>query len=228
MSMFTSPPDAVGVHPSGWARWTLPSGRVIEVTRLPLFDSKNGVFARLTYKQAASGARALGGRLLVREEVDDIWERGFKTKPVTLDPTPQMMSLEWARKHDAGVLPQLTLWDRVTPVANVGKDYLDVAPPGKQHYYGWIDASGVALQPDYINAHNDNYSDYSQLTRVARDIVGTPGPSTPSKPKPPGTKPPLTPGASSPDEGMSGGTMVLLVGGLVLGGILLANHFGDA
>lgn len=209
--MWTSTPSDVRVHLAGWAPWTLPSGRRIEVTRLPLFDSTNGVFARLTYRQAAAKAASLGGRLLVGEEVEDIWRRGFRTRPVTLPPTNEMMSLEWARKHDAGVLPQLLTWDRSTPVANVGKDYLAGADAGKQRFFGWF-VNGKPIQPDGSGGHDADYSDYSQMTRVARDIVGKPGSFPPigDGGTKPGPQPDDVQGDDDDDAPSFGGTLLRL------------------
>lgn len=220
--MFVSRLADVRPHTSGWVRWTLPSGRQIEVTKLPLWDRENLVFARLTYELASQVAQREHARLLHVAEVDDIFARGYRTAPVMLPPTNEMMSLEWARRHDQRVLPQLAGWNGKSPVANVGKDYIAGAPAGKQRYYGWFLAPGKPLQPDWVNAHNSKYSDYSQLTRLARDVA----PGAVDLTDVDRTLDAHDPG--DPDgRGLSGLQMVILVGALVAGGIWAANHLGD-
>lgn len=72
-----SSPDDVALHPDGpFVTW-----EGLQVTRLPLIDTKHGVFARLTYKDALAVAQKLGARFGTAVEFDRIHAKGFEPKP---------------------------------------------------------------------------------------------------------------------------------------------------
>lgn len=167
-NVYRTPLVAVRLHPSGLVR--LPSG--VRVSALPLIDTDTGLFARLSYYDLLEWAKLNGYRMLRRNDVDEYHRVGLFTAPCTLVHSSadfaKMQSVEYARKHDDCFWAQLAKlpWDGSRPVL-VGKDYIEGAPPGRQLEYGWLRAPGGRVIQSPGTAHEANYTDYSQLSRVA-------------------------------------------------------------
>lgn len=173
ISVYKTKVEQVIVHSSGWA--PLPSGGF--VTKLPLIDVETGLFARLDYDEANKVAADLGGYMLTKKQVDEIASIGFFTKPITLvlkkTDFVLMRGKEFCEKHDGKFWSQMEAadppWDGEQPV-QVGKDYVQGAPIGRQFEYGWDVIKGVLNRmiqgPFPGKAHERSYTDYSQLTRV--------------------------------------------------------------
>lgn len=148
----------------------LPSGGSVSVE--PALDTETGLYARLSYADAASLAASVGGRLLTMPQVFEVWRIGYRLKPCTLVHSQAdfalMQSIEYARKHDECVRSQLQQWDRRKPLANAGKDWIADASPGRARNGGWVLSEGKAIQPGGPGSehHDRDYTDYSQLTRV--------------------------------------------------------------
>jgi peptidoglycan hydrolase-like protein with peptidoglycan-binding domain len=166
----TPPADAV-LHPSGWAR----VGDV-EVTCLPMLDALTGLFARLSYAELEAVAVRHGARLVTMDTLLDVWHAGLRLSPVTLvarqDDTRHMRGRAFCERHDVAVREQLARagWT-AGPVANVGKQWIRGASPGKARNGGWFGANGVAIQPGGPGSehHDRDYTDYSQLATLERD-----------------------------------------------------------
>lgn len=176
--VYRSQPERVRVDDTGWI--PLPSGGL--VTAMPLVDvsqrlaTGDYLYARLDQPTAEDLAASMGGRLLTREQVDEISRIGYHTKPCTLVHSKAdfagMRSLDFARRHDECMRAQLAGWQRDRPVQG-GKDYVTRRPSertDRQVEYGWDKAEGSAV--DHIQSpgqsHELTYTDYSQLTRVWR------------------------------------------------------------
>lgn len=169
--IYETPPEAAIIHPCGWVDWTLPNGRVIKVTCLPLLDVRTGLFARLRYRFAAIVAKREGAQLMSEEIADDLAARGFRLKPCILPPTSAMASKEWAEKHDACVKAQLERWDGRSATANIGKHWLRGAAPGRALNYGWHDSAAPngRMWQSRGTRHDDMHTDYSQLTYLVKE-----------------------------------------------------------
>lgn len=168
MTTYRTPLDRAAVHLAGW----VPLTDDLEVTAAPLVDTSPGgpPFARLCARDALEVAARLGARLLTQAEHDLLWRVGRKLRPVIKRPGPEMASLEYAQQHDAELLDQLKSWDGKTPLANAGKQWVHGAPKGRAWNYGWWDSSapnGVMWQR-LGTTHDDQHTDYSQLTMLAR------------------------------------------------------------
>lgn len=177
----------------GWAQ--LPSGRW--VCRLPPVDADNpGLFAIVDYQTALEIAARHRVRLIRPDTVIELNEHGLRIDPVILPDAAQRMAdprrpgetqqahvqrlllnmstLDWVRRHAAGVMAELHAmdWDQVLPVANVGKPWVDGALPGKSKLMGWSrNKTASGLGPDDFgdwyqplqNAHNRQHVDYSSV-----------------------------------------------------------------
>lgn len=165
--------------------------------RLPPIDAENpGLFAIVDYQTALDIAAQNRVRLIRPDTVIELNEHGFRVEPVTLPDAAQrtadprrpgetqqahlqrllrnMSTLDWARRHAAGVMAELDAggWDETLPVANVGKPWVDGALPGKSKLMGWSrrkDSAGLGpsdfadwYQP-LQNAHNRAHVDYSSI-----------------------------------------------------------------
>lgn len=172
-------------------------GTGAEVTRLPLWDAKHGVFARLTYRDALAAAQAHGARLGSTTEYDKLHAAGFEPTPCIGGLTAAeksaakaagiserdafgagMVSLEWARRHDACLFKKLATWDGQKPVSNAGKQWIGGAPAGRALNYGWYStaAPNGRMWQGLGKVHDDAHHDYSQLTMLWR---GGSGPTVP-------------------------------------------------
>lgn len=208
-----SSPDDCALHPEG----PLTAWRGLEVTRLPLVDTRHGVFARLTYADALKVAARFGLRLGKATEFDLMHAHGFEPSPCIAKLSPAeraageaegldeqttfgrfMVSLAWAQKHDACLWSKLAKWDKQTPVSNAGKQWVFGAPQGRAYNYGWFDSNHPKGRWQGLSAfHDEHHHDYSQLTMLFRG-----GGSTPDLPKPPaGGGGPTVPGAWIPPPG---------------------------
>lgn len=165
-----------------------------EVTRLGLVDrSGASTFARLCYRDALRVADREGALLLTTGLVNHLCETGYYINPVVVRETPderaerirlhgpssdrlsleRMATLEWARRHDAGVLRQLDRWDGLQQVCNVGKDWVRGARAGMALNYGWDTdpKPGVTRMIQTLGTrHDDRHIDYSQITRLVRPV----------------------------------------------------------
>jgi hypothetical protein len=193
MSAYQTAPDAVTLHPSGWAK--LPSG--VWVNKLPPIDTRHpDLFAILSYDAANAFAKAQGVQLIRPETVVELNRHGCRLTPVILPDaalrteTPrragesskawderlrgEMMSLAWARHHAAGIWAQLRQieWNELLPVANAGKAWVAGASATHARLFGWSkSATSSKLGPHgdddwwqpLQNAHARNYADYSSL-----------------------------------------------------------------
>lgn len=164
----TAPKRAAVGDSSGW----LPFGDDLEITAAPLIDSTSGgpTFARLTYSDALEVAARIGARLLTQAEHDRLWAIGRRLLPVIMTPGPRMASLEYAKQHDAKLAKQLAGWDGSTPLANAGKQWVHGAPKGRAWNYGWWDlkAPNGRMWQTLGTTHDDQHTDYSQLTMLVR------------------------------------------------------------
>lgn len=180
--VYSTPPDyAVLSDPGGWVDF-----RGMQVTALPLTDSRTGLFARLRYEDAKEVARRLGAQLLEEKDFAHIHEaaktgEALEIKPVTLvaslADTLHMASLSFAKKHDARVHDQLSAanYDGSKPVSNVGKYWLEGG-----YNFGWYDDAATGRDVDgnhliqskggaHIDANGKNtHIDYSQLTMLKK------------------------------------------------------------
>lgn len=192
-----SSPDDVALHPDGG----LVTWRGLTLTRLPLVDTRFGVFARLTYADAQKVAARFSARLGTASEFDQLHRDGFEVSPCIaklsdderaagqaagLDEQTTfgrfMVSLAWAQKHDACLWAKLKSWDRQTPVSNAGKQWVFGAPKGRAYNYGWFDPNHPKGRWQGLSSfHDEHHHDYSQLTMLFRGGGG----STPDSPKPP-------------------------------------------
>lgn len=193
MSVYRSLPSEVAVHETGWAG--VP-GTGVEVTKLPLIDTKHALadgtplFARLTYNDAAKVAAALGARLIKPHRIDDLRKPGVAVQLTPYLGTPiAETDIIHSELHDFDVWRQLRAlnWDGTKPVVGAGKHWVHGAPPGRSRLEGWDrDGAGPGLalwQPDMV-AHNRQHFDDGTTTVLERDVgVVVPKP-VPSSPRP--------------------------------------------
>lgn len=169
--------EDVVLHVAGWA----PLMPGVEATRLPCFDRREELFARCDYHDSLEVARRLGGRLGTQAEHDELARVGILLRPVILPPTSEMTSRAWCERHDRGVWGQigaLVLDGTIAgdlaampPFANVGKQWVSGAAPGRAINYGWWDPgapNGVMWQR-MGRVHDDRHVDYSQLLTLFRN-----------------------------------------------------------
>jgi len=190
MTAFRSMPINCEVYSSGWV--DLPSG--VSITRMPIWDTRECLFARLGHGPAADFLAKLDMRLPTRSELDELHALSRHIHPYTLptasmteaagvprpwmdkegQDTPQMaayraanmMSLAWCSKHDNEV------WGRLAdaqwgdePVANAGKHWVKGG-----YIYGWWLESGAVIQP-YSGFHKGEptYVDYATTFHAVRE-----------------------------------------------------------
>lgn len=180
----------------------LPISDTVEITKLPLYDTRNVCFARLGGRLAKELLASMGARLPSVAELDELHTHGMHIEPYVL-PTDDatmlleagialhdgaaierfreanMMSLEWAQKHDNEVMTRLAKAGWVgQAVDNAGKHWAlpDASTrPGHSLIYGWwtprARAYGVSndvmiQQPSPF--HDDAYDDYATTFHGAR------------------------------------------------------------
>ena len=168
---FRTDPDDIDVRAEGWV--TLSTG--VELTRLPLWDSKHDLAARIGFGPGEAWLKAHGMRLPAQSELDELHTLSHHVDPVTkvhqrID-TNHMMSHRWCAEHDAEVWRRLrdSGWDGDSPVVNFGKHW--IAPTGT--IYGWWTApapSTAKIQGPRPGAHGPTYSDYATNIIAARDV----------------------------------------------------------
>lgn len=109
-----------------------------EVTRIPLWDTKHDLFARLTYREADEYAASIGARLISPDELEELRRIAIIIEPVTLPATAAMSSIEWSRRHDQEAIRRLSLVDDFhSPILGLGKNFISGAPPGRAYLKGW-------------------------------------------------------------------------------------------
>lgn len=172
----THPADAI-VAPSGW--FLLPSG--IEVTVEPAIDASTatevapGLYARCSQMEAEQAAKAIGGRLLTRNEVLEVCRVGHRIEPVTLPADNLMASRRRCEEHDAQArtLLQRSGWDGRTVVAGLGKWRILGGDPRNERICGWPRRNGQLIQAGTQDIHLGEGRiggrvDYATLFLVAR------------------------------------------------------------
>lgn len=177
--VFRTPVEHAIPHTSGWIR----VGDV-EVLAIPLIDARPFAgqpwitFARLSSRDLEAVADREGARLTTMATLKECWSVGLRLKPVQLvhdlDDTKYMRGKGFCDVHDRQVWEQLAAagWDGERVVANIGKNWLrNHKKPGFGRNGGWFDEHGVPVQPggDGSEAHEDTYSDYSQIGTLERD-----------------------------------------------------------
>lgn len=186
MNIYLSNPCDVSID-HGWA----PLGTTgLEVTRLPLLDTRTQLRARLDYRSAGPVLESFGARLPTRDELLVLLEVGLHLPPVILPDSylrglapgrsddalraEAMASLEWARHHDerAQSFLDAASWDGDVPVWGWGKQWIAGAPPGRAWLCGWfldghLIQSGIEA-PGSPGPHNDLHVDYSMCTYGVR------------------------------------------------------------
>jgi hypothetical protein len=209
--------DDVGVHCTGWYRLS----PTVEITRLPLWDSRHQLFARAGHGPIDAWLRGRDWRLPTALEMVELHGASLFIPPFTLPTstmtrdagilkpfqpdgrdTPEMSryrgrhsrSHRWCAMHDREVFERLTRagWDGRQPVANAGKQW--VAPAGT--IFGWRQANGAFIQgASRAHAAEAGFTDYATLVFAARDVSLIPdvGPGAAEPPEPPE---PVGPGAS--------------------------------
>ncbi len=190
-----TPPEACQVaDATGWVRLTLPKGGgVVEVTRLPLVDVRDGMptFARPTYRSARVVAARYAAHLMTTGLVNLICEEGHYIDPIIVRETPaekaerlqrggtnpleRMATKEWAARHDDAVMAALSAsnWTGWPPVSNAGKDWIEGAKPGRALNYGWDTDERpevTSMIQTLGTKHDDMHTDYSQTLRLVRAI----------------------------------------------------------
>jgi len=198
MNPFSSDQVDVSIHPSGFVR--LPSG--VAVSRLPIWDSRYSVFARLGHGSAAQALEAIGMRTPTVEEYAELHSVALHVDPYYLPtaamisaagvPKPwrdaagrdshamatyraeDMRSLLWSQLHDTEVFARLDAsgWTN-EPVANAGKHW---ATHGGVHVLtGWYARNGRALQhASTAHLNEPMYTDYATTVHAAYDAASTP------------------------------------------------------
>ncbi len=179
MSAFESEPADIDIHDSGW--FDLPSGG--SITKLPLWDKRNEVFARIGAGAGRMWLSKMGALLPGKAQLDEMHEHSLFIDPYTLPtnamtiaagiPKPwmdengrdtpamaayraaNMSTLAWAKFHDAEVFARLyaARWTGEEPVSNAGKHWFD------RGLYGWWRRNGRVIQAPY-SKHGDNHRDY--------------------------------------------------------------------
>lgn len=158
-----------------------------EVTRLPLWDLRHDLFARITYREADEFATSIGARLISRDELEELRRIAIIIEPVTLPATAAMSSIEWSRRHDQEAIRRLSLVDNFgSPILGLGKHWLgDGVPPGRAHLMGWWteklqrytpkrQGAGWIQQgaaPGSPGPHDWNHRDYGTTTMLVRDAA---------------------------------------------------------
>ncbi|MEM6791540.1 MAG: peptidoglycan-binding protein [Myxococcota bacterium] len=163
--------DDIVIRDEGWER--LPSGAW--VTRLPLWDARYDLAARIGFVPVGGWMAARGMRLPTAGEMSDLHQAGHFVAPVTKvhrkSDIRHMMSHRWAAEHDAEVWRRLRAggWNGADPVANFGKHW--VAPSGT--IFGWWTAAppSEARIQNASTAHRGepNYADYATTVHAAYD-----------------------------------------------------------
>ena len=196
MTAFVSETRNLSVHDGGWLR---VGG--IEITKLPIWDVGEALFARLGFGPAGAWLESRGWRLPSRAEYEVLHREALHIEPYTM-PTVEMIkaagislsdehginryrnnnmrSREWCSRHDKAVFAKLAaaLWTK-EPVANAGKHWGQDSA-----IYGWWLGAGGMIQRWRVGAHTSTYTDYATTFHAVRDASDT------SVEVPPDSKPP--------------------------------------
>lgn len=224
MTPFVSRLDDIAVHVAGWL--DLPGGRAI--SRMPLWDNRAQLFARMGHGPAEGWAEAHGYRLATVAELDELHAAALHIQPYTLPTLPMldaagipkpryradgtdtpaleayraanMRSRAWCEQHDAEVFARLheAGWNG-QPVANAGKHW---AQDGI--IYGWWRSGGNVIQPASAFHRGDpSYTDYATTVHVV--VEASERPTKPELPPPPSGPSPPTSAKSDAGGAIGGG-----------------------
>lgn len=186
---FRSAEADIVVRDEGWV--TLASG--VQITRLPLWDQRHDLAARIGFGPLSRWLAKRGWRLPTAAELDELHQLGHFVAPVTMPTQAQlraagvplveahidryrnahMMSHRWCAAHDAEVWRRLDAsgWDGKQPVANFGKHWVE--PVGT--IFGWWTSPPPATRkiqnPSTFHSTDPTYSDYATTAHAVR--VGT-------------------------------------------------------
>ena len=159
----------------GWL--TLSTG--VKISKLPIWDSKSELFARLGFGPASDWLKEQGMRLATVAEMQELHTKSMYISPYTMPTmdqvteagvpstesainsfrTKHMMSHQWCAIHDQAVFEKLDTagWDD-EPVSNAGKHW--VLPMGTID--GWWRADGSKIQnPSQFHKGDPTYCDYA-------------------------------------------------------------------
>ena len=204
MSAFVSEIRDLSVHDGGWLR---VGG--IEITKLPIWDVGEALFARLGFGPAGAWLESRGWRLPSRAEYEVLHREALHIEPYTM-PTVEMIkavgislsdehginryrnnnmrSREWCFLHDTLVLARLASegWTDEA-VANAGKHWGQDSA-----IYGWWLGAGGMIQGWRVGAHTSTYTDYATTFHAVRDASGTSVEVPPDSTEPPDSTPSFT------------------------------------
>jgi hypothetical protein len=165
--VLTSRPGDVELADSGWLE--LESGA--KISRLPVWDKANDLFARLGWQAADAWLQGAGLRLPTAAELEELFRAALHIEPYCMvfaaTDHHHMRSHRWCATHDAEVLARLEAagWDG-EPVANAGKHWC--APAGA--IYGWWYESGRRIQNlSRFHAGVPTYTDYATTVHAVQD-----------------------------------------------------------
>ncbi len=152
----------------------------------PVRDNRSKLFARLDYNDSRAFLASKGLRLITAAEwvalLTNYRDQCMILRPCTMGDwesnSNKMRSLGYQKKHDECVSGEIAShggWDASTILINCGKQWLDGAPKGKSINYGWFwnqNKNEFSMTPIQGpgQAHEDTYTDYSQLTMGVRDV----------------------------------------------------------
>lgn len=157
-------------------------GRAAEVTicvtpdYLAVGDDRDYVRTPLGLPAAAEVADRLGFLLPTPRMVDAIYaQAGVRLAPKPMDPTSQMSSTDYFRRHNGLVEAQVGPGLRPgTLTAGQKKDLVLTtrlrAAPGRVAIYGWHRANGRPIQP-LSTVHGAAYADYSHGVRLVSGVA---------------------------------------------------------
>lgn len=182
MSAFVSCPVDLTVHDLGFVK--LPSG--VEISKLPVWDSDAGLYARMGWRGAAAWLASRGLRLPTVEELRELDAIALQIKPYTMPTIAQlkaagigrkdtrkinafrnanMSTLAWCEVHDAAVANMLSKAGHTDePVFNAGKHW---AADGV--IFGWSQGGGRMIQgPSKAHATYE-HTDYATTFHAVRE-----------------------------------------------------------
>lgn len=227
---FRSDPDNIQLSDAGWHM--LSTG--VEITRRPLWDDANQLWARMTRGGALAWCETNNCRLPTVDELKELHSASYWIPPVTLVNTPEdkrlMMTIEYAQKHDAKVAKLFALepldMNATVPVANIGKCW-----EASGGLFGWRRKDGTYIQngPPTYKGHGDTHLDYSSTQYVVRNPGATIPPESDEAPPKPSTVPPAPPTLRKGSKGpfVRRWQQVLLDAGHSLGSWGADGSFGE-
>ena len=177
---FTSDLADVQLHDAGWIR--LPSG--VDITRMPLWDDRSQIFARLGWQAVQDWMVARGWSLPTVEQLDELHDISHHIEPVckvrgghAAEDRLHMSSLRWCVEHDDEVFARLAQLEEPwtdEPVANAGKHWC--LPLGG--IYGWWRAAAPMIQRlSMAHGTQPRHTDYATTVHAVRPGSPVDGPS---------------------------------------------------